>query len=158
MKLEKIAVAVAFAVALAGCGGSKDKARELVEASGLTKHYGAVVDMAAAGYATRYPMLEREQIRNVVRDNLDQKELVSDMVDIYADHFDNNELELMIRANQHPEQAMAIILGSKEGRALAEKVMKVQTDIAKEMQKSMADSDHSIVDALDDLKDDAKGV
>ncbi|CAI8738780.1 hypothetical protein [Pseudomonas sp. fls2-241-R2A-110] len=152
MGMRKLTLAVLFAAALAGCGGSKDKAEELIEVSGLTKHYSTIVEIASASYASRYPMLEREQIRNVVRDKLDQDELKSKMVDIYADHFDDEELELMIRANKHPEQAMAIILGSKEGRALAEKVMDVQKTISQDMQKSMVNSDDAIIDALDELK------
>jgi hypothetical protein len=63
----------------------------------------------------------------------------------------------MIRANQHPEQAMAIILNSKQGRDLAQKVMTIQTTIAKDMQDAMADRDEAIVDTLDDLKDEARG-
>ncbi|WP_439879039.1 hypothetical protein [Pseudomonas prosekii] len=157
MSMKKVTLAVWLAAALAGCGGSKDKAEELIEVSGLTKQYGTIVDIASAAYASRYPMLEREQVRNVVRDNIDPDQLKSDMVDVYADHFDNDELDLMIRANQHPEQAMAMIVGSKEGRALAEKIMKVQTTIAKDMQEAMADSDEAIIDDLDDLKDEQKG-
>ncbi|SDT55949.1 DUF2059 domain-containing protein [Pseudomonas prosekii] len=157
MSMKKVTLAVLLAAALAGCGGSKDKAEELIEVSGLTKQYGTIVDIASAAYASRYPMLEREQVRNVVRDNIDPDQLKSDMVDVYADHFDNDELDLMIRANQHPEQAMAMIVGSKEGRALAEKIMKVQTTIAKDMQEAMADSDEAIIDDLDDLKDEQKG-
>lgn len=152
MGMRKVTLAVLLAAALAGCGGSKDKAEELIEVSGLTKHYSSIVEIASASYASRYPMLEREQIRNVVRDKLDQDKLKSKMVDIYADHFDDEELELMIRANKHPEQAMAIILGSKEGRALAEKVMDVQKTIAQDMQKAMVNSDDAIIDALDELK------
>ncbi|WP_282411093.1 hypothetical protein [Pseudomonas sp. PS02303] len=157
MSMTKITLAVLLAAALAGCGASKDKAEELIETSGLTKNYSTIVEMASASYASRYPMLEREQIRNVVRDKLDPEELKSEMVDIYADHFDNDELDLMIRANKHPEQAMAIILGSKQGRALAEKVMEVQKTIAQDMQEAMVDSDDAIIDALDDMKDELKG-
>ncbi|PYC28986.1 hypothetical protein DMX08_30210 [Pseudomonas protegens] len=152
MCMGKLTLAVLLVVALVGCGSSNDKAEELIEASGLDKQYSTIVEIASAGYASRYPMLGREQIRNVVRDKIDPDGLKSQMVDIYADHFDNNELELMIRANKYPEQAMAIILGSKEGRALAEKVLKVQKKISQDMQESMADSDDAIVDALDDLK------
>lgn len=157
MRMRKGTVAVLLAASLAGCGASKDKAEELIEVSGLTKHYSTIVEIASTGYASRYPMLEREQIRNVVQDKISQDELKSEMVDIYADHFDDDELELIIRANKHPEQAMAIILGSKEGRSLAEKVMKVQRTIAQDMQEAMADSDDAIIDALDDLKDELKG-
>ncbi|WP_426234544.1 hypothetical protein [Pseudomonas sp. TWP3-2] len=157
MSIKNVTLAVLLAAALAGCGGSKDKAEELVEISGLTKNFGTIVDVASAGYASRYPMLEREQIRNVVRENLDQEELKNQVIEIYADHFDTDELDLMIRANKHPEQAMAMILGSSEGRALAEKIMKVQKNIAEDMQEAMVDSDDSIVDALDDLKDEQQG-
>lgn len=157
MGIRKVALAVLCASVLAGCGSSNDKAQELVEASGLTKQYGVLVEMATSGYASRYPMLEREQIRNVVRENLDQEELKETVVEIYADHFDDDELDLMIRANQHPEQAMAMILGSKSGRALAEKVMKVQGSVAQDMQEAMADSDEAIIEALDDLKDELAG-
>ncbi len=157
MSMKKITLAVLLATALAGCGGSKDKAQELVEASGMTKQYGSMVEMVSSAYASRYPMLEREQIRNVVRENIDPEDLKDKVVEIYADHFDNDELDLMIRANQHPEQAMAIILTSKKGRDLAEKVMTIQTTITKDMQEAMADSDEAIIDALDDLKDEAQG-
>ncbi|SMQ23253.1 hypothetical protein SAMN04488483_0870 [Pseudomonas helmanticensis] len=157
MSMKKITLAVLLATALAGCGGSKDKAQELVEASGMTKQYGSMVEMVSTAYASRYPMLEREQIRNVVRENIDPEDLKDKVVEIYADHFDNDELDLMIRANQHPEQAMAIILTSKKGRDLAEKVMTIQTTITKDMQEAMADSDEAIIDALDDLKDEAQG-
>lgn len=157
MSMKKVTLAALFAAALAGCGGSQDKAEELIEVTDLGKHYGTIVEIASAGYARQYPMLDREQIRNVIRDNVDQDEIKSQMVEVYADHFDADELELMIQANKHPDQAMAIILGSKEGRSLAEKVMKVQTTIAQDMQEAMADSDEAIVDALDDLKDDLQG-
>lgn len=157
MSMKKVTLAAMLAMALTGCGGSKDKAEELVEASGMTKQYGSMVEMASAGYASRYPMLEREQIRNVVRENIDPDDLKNMVVEIYADHFDNDELDLMIRANQHPEQAMAIILTSKQGRDLAEKVMSIQTTIAQDMRDAMTDSDEAIVDALDDLKDEAQG-
>lgn len=157
MTMRKITLPVLFLLAMVGCGGSKDKAKELIEVSGLTKYYSTIVDSASIGYASRYPMLEREQIRKVVREKIGQDKWKSKMVDIYADHFNADELELMIRANKHPEQAMAIILSSKEGRALAEKVMRVQSDVAQDMQEAMVDSDKAIIDALDDLKDELKG-
>ncbi|TDF86186.1 hypothetical protein [Pseudomonas sp. H9] len=157
MSMKKLTLAALFAAALAGCGGSKDKAEELIEVSDLGKHYGTIVEIASAGYARQYPMLDREQIRNVIRDKVDQDDLKNQMAEIYADHFDDDELDLMIQANKHPEQTMAIILGSKEGRALAEKVMEVQTTVAQDMQEAMADSEADIIDALDDLKDELKG-
>lgn len=152
VSIKKFTLVVFYAFLLAGCGSSKDKAEELIEVSGLTKQYGTIVEVASSGYASQYPMLGREQIRNVVREKVSQDDLKSAMVDVYADHFDDDELDLMIRANQHPQQAMAIILGSKEGRALAEKVMKVQRTVMQEMQGSLESSDEAIIDALDDLK------
>ncbi len=57
MSMKKVTLAVLMAVALAGCGGSKDKAEKLVESSGMTKQYGNMIEMVSTGYATRYPML-----------------------------------------------------------------------------------------------------
>ena len=62
VRMRKGTVAVLLAASLAGCGASKDKAEELIEVSGLTKHYSTIVEIASTGYASRYPMLEREQI------------------------------------------------------------------------------------------------
>ncbi|EJN17418.1 hypothetical protein [Pseudomonas sp. GM80] len=157
MSMKKLTLAVLLAAALAGCGGSKEKAQALVEASGLNQQYGNIVEVAARSYSSRYPMLEHEQIRNVVRENLDAEDLKDMVVEIYADHFDNDELDLMIRANQHPDQAMAMIITSKTGRDLAQKIMTIQTTIAKDMQEALTDSDEAIIDALDDLKDEAQG-
>ncbi|MCL8304917.1 MULTISPECIES: hypothetical protein [Pseudomonas] len=150
-------MAAACAAMLTGCGSSKDKAEELIKTTGLTEQYGVIVDIASSAYANQYPMLGREQIRNVVRQNLPQDALKDAMVEVYADHFDDDELDLMIRANQHPEQAMAIILGSKDGRELALKVVEVQKTMMQDMQDAMSDNDEAIVDALDDLKDQAEG-
>ena len=150
-------MAAACAAMLTGCGSSKDKAEELIKTTGLTEQYGVIVDIASSAYATQYPMLGREQIRNVVRQNLPQDALKDAMVEVYADHFDDDELDLMIRANQYPEQAMAIILGSKDGRELALKVVEVQKTMMQDMQDAMSDNDEAIVDALDDLKDQAEG-
>ncbi|MBF8756924.1 hypothetical protein IRZ57_17235 [Pseudomonas guariconensis] len=157
MDLRTLVMAAACAAMLTGCGSSKDKAEELIKTTGLTEQYGVIVDIASSAYATQYPMLGREQIRNVVRQNLPQDALKDAMVEVYADHFDDDELDLMIRANQHPEQAMAIILGSKDGRELALKVVEVQKTMMQDMQDAMSDNDEAIVDALDDLKDQAEG-
>lgn len=157
MDLRTLVMAVACAAMLTGCGSSKDKAEELIKTTGLTEQYGVIVDIASSAYATQYPMLGREQIRNVVRQNLPQDALKEAMVEVYADHFDDDELDLMIRANQHPEQAMAIILGSKDGRELALKVVEVQKTMMQDMQDAMSDNDEAIVDALDDLKEQAEG-
>lgn len=157
MGMKKIMLAVLAAAALAGCGGNKDKAQAFVESSGMTKQYTSMVETASSGYASRYPMLEHEQIRNVVRENIDPDDLKGMVVEIYANHFNSDELDLLTRANQHPEQAMTIILSSKKGRDLAEKCMAVQSTLAKDMRDAMADSDEAIIDALDDLKDQAQG-
>lgn len=157
MSMKELVLAVFIAAALAGCGGSKDKAREFVESSGMTKQYASMVETASSGYASRYPMLEREQIRNVVRENIDPDDLKDMVVEIYANHFTSDELDLLTRANQHPEQAMTIIMSSKNGRDLAEKFIAIQSTLAKDMRDAMADSDKAIIDALDDLKDEVQG-
>lgn len=157
MDIKKITLAVVCATLLAGCGSGKDKAEELVEVSGLDKQLGPIIEIATSGYASRYPMLEREQIRNVVREHVDQEEIKDAIVEVYADHFDEDELDLMIRAGKHPDQAMSIILGSKEGRALAEKVVSVQSTLSKEIEEALADSDEAVQEDLDDLKDEVQG-
>ncbi|MHA6163471.1 hypothetical protein [Pseudomonas sichuanensis] len=157
MKIGKLLVAIGCAALLSACGSSEDKAKELIEISGADQQYGLLVEMATSGYASRYPMLEQEQVRSVIRDNVSQQDMKQAMIDVYADHFDEDELELMIQAQKRPNQAMQIILGSKDGRALALKVVEIQKTMMKDMQEAMADSDDSIVDALDDLKDRAKG-
>lgn len=157
MDVKNWTLAAVCAVLLMGCGSSKDKAEELVKTSGLDQQYKMILDVAASGYSSRYPMLEREQIKNVVRENLPLETLKDAMVKIYADHFDSDELELMIQASQHPDRAMAMILGSKDGQALALKTVEVQKAMMKDMSEAMEDSDEDIVDALDDLKDEAKG-
>ncbi|MGH8329101.1 MAG: hypothetical protein ACRER3_13015 [Pseudomonas fluorescens] len=76
---------------------------------------------------------------------------------MYADHFDADELELMIEANKHPEKAMAVILGSKGGMALAKKSVEVQSELQRDMAKAFEDRDEDIVDELDDLQKEARG-
>ena len=152
MNIKKIAVVAVCLCLLTACGSSKDKARELLKSAGLDKQYELIVNMAAAGYSSRYPTLQREQIRQAVRDNLSEEDLQDAIVELYADHFDDDELELMIQANRNPQQAMAIILGSKNGRDLAQKVIKVQQAMAQEMQAAMASHENAIIDALDDLR------
>ncbi len=68
------------------------------------------------------------------------------LVQVYADHFDADELELMIEASKHPDQAMKIIMGSKDGMKLAKKTMEVQVDLQRDMAKAFEDRDEDIVD------------
>lgn len=58
----------------------------------------------------------------------------------------------MIEANKHPDQAMKIIMGSKDGMKLAKKTMEVQVDLQRDMAKAFEDRDEDIVDELDDLQ------
>ena len=93
----------------------------------------------------------------MIEDNISQDLLKDTLVQVYANHFDADELELMIEANKHPDQAMKIIMSSKDGMKLAKKSMDVQVDLQRDMAKAFEDRDEDIVDELDDLRKDARG-
>lgn len=142
---------------LAGCGSSTDKAKELVKAMDVETQYRSIVMMTASGYSRKYPELQSSQIKKVIEDNL-PKDLIQDsLVEVYAEHFTADELDLIIKANKNPQQAMAIIMGSKDGQALALKSVKVQGQLQQDIAKALEGVDEDIVDDLDDLKDEAKG-
>lgn len=155
--ISKWAMTALCATLLVGCGSSKDKAEELVKVMDLDTQYKMVIQVATAGYSSKYRDLSSAQIKTVIEDNI-PKELLNDtLVEVYADHFDADELELMIEANKHPEKAMAVILGSKGGMDLAKKSMEVQSELQRDMAKAFEDRDEDIVDELDDLQKEARG-
>ncbi|WP_426160366.1 MULTISPECIES: DUF2059 domain-containing protein [Pseudomonas] len=157
IKASKWAISALCAALLAGCGSSQDKAEELVEKMGLDSQYKMVVQMATAGYATKYREVPPEKIRAVIEDNISQDLLKETLVEIYTDHFDADELELMIKANKNPADAMKIIMGSKDGIKLAQKSVQVQAELQQDMAKAFADRDEDIIDELDDLQKEARG-
>jgi len=145
------------AALLAGCGSSTDKAEELVKAMDVDTQYKSIVMMTTSGYSRKYPELQSSQIKQVIEKNL-PKDLIHDsLVEVYADHFSSDELDLIIKANKNPQQAMAIIMGSKDGQALALKSVKVQGELQKDIAKALEGADEDIVDDLDDLKKESKG-
>lgn len=117
--VSKWAITALCSVLLAGCGSSQDKAEELVKLMGMDVQYKMVVQVATSGYASKYREVAPEKIKAVIEDNISQDLLKDTLVQVYADHFDADELELMIEANKHPDQAMKIIMGSKDGMKLA---------------------------------------
>lgn len=153
----KLSLPAFCAVVLAGCGSSTDKAEELVKAMDVDTQYKSIVMMTSVGYSTKYPQLQSSQIKQVIEKNLPKKLLHDSLVEVYADHFDSDELDLIIKANKNPQQAMAIIMGSKDGQALALKTVKVQGELQQDIAKALKGADEDIVDDLDDLKDKAKG-
>ena len=155
--VSKWAITAFCSVLLAGCGSSQDKAEELVKLMGMDVQYKMVVQVATSGYASKYREVAPEKIKAVIEDNISQDLLKDTLVQVYADHFDADELELMIEANKHPDQAMKIIMGSKDGMKLAKKSMDVQVDLQRDMAKAFEDRDEDIVDELDDLRKDARG-
>jgi aminopeptidase N len=155
--VSKWAITAICSVLLAGCGSSQDKAEELVELMGLDGQYKMVVQVATTGYASKYREVAPEKIKAVIEDNISQDLLKDTLVQVYADHFDADELELMIEANKHPDQAMKIIMGSKDGMKLAKKSMEAQVDLQRDMAKTFEDRDEDIVDELDDLQKEARG-
>ncbi|OEC37031.1 hypothetical protein A7D27_25820 [Pseudomonas sp. 1D4] len=157
MKQLKWTLAALCVSLLAGCGSSEDKAEKLVDSMGLDQQYKMIVELSTAGYATQYPGVDRKKIKAVIEDNLSRDTLRDAMVEVYANHFDEDELDLIIQANKQPERAMAIILGSKDGQALARKTVEVQKDLMADMQDAMSESEEDIVDALDELQEEARG-
>lgn len=154
---SKWTITAICAALLAGCGSSQDKAEELVEMMNVDANYGMIVQAAAAGYAPKFRDVRPEQIKRVVKDNIPLKFLKQAMVDVYADTFDSDELDLMIKANKNPMNAMSIIMGSKDGQKLAMKSVKVQTDLQMDIAKAMQDKDADILDELKDLQEEARG-
>lgn len=155
--VSKWAIMAFCSMLLAGCGSSQDKAEELVKLMGMDVQYKMVVQVATSGYASKYREVAPEKIKAVIEDNISQDLLKDTLVQVYADHFDADELELMIEANKHPDQAMKIIMSSKDGMKLAKKSMDVQVDLQRDMAKAFEDRDEDIVDELDDLRKDARG-
>ena len=145
------------AVLLAGCGSSTDKAEELVKAMDVDTQYKSIVTMATAGYSRAYPQLQSGQIKQVIEKNLPKSLIHDSLVEVYADHFNSDELDLIIKANKDPQQAIAIIMGSKDGQALAFKSVKVQSELQKDIAKALEGADEDIVDDLNALKSEAKG-
>jgi len=153
--LSKWTLTALNAALLAGCGSSTDKAEELVKAMDVDTQYNSIVTMTTSGYSTKYPELQSSQIRQIIEKNL-PKDLIHDsLVEVYADHFNSDELDLIIKANNNPQQAMAIIMGSKNGQALAMKSVKVQGELQRDIAKALEGADEDIVDDLDDLKKDS---
>lgn len=157
MNVFKLAITALGASLLVGCGSSTDKAEELVKVMGLEAQYKMVIQVATAGYVSKYRELPPEKIKAVIEENITQEVMKDALVSVYADHFDADELELMIEANKKPEQAVKVIMGSKGGIELAKKSMAVQVDLQRDIAKAFEDRDEDIIDELDDLRKDARG-
>jgi aminopeptidase N len=154
---SKWAITALFAALLTGCGSSSDKAEELVKMMGLDAQYKMVIQVATAGYSQKYHDVPPAKIKAVIEENISQDLLKETLIEVYSNHFDADELELMIEANKHPAEAMSIIMKSKDGMKLAKKAMEVQVDLQRDMAKSFEDRDEDIVDELDDLQKEARG-
>ncbi|WP_265532445.1 hypothetical protein [Pseudomonas saponiphila] len=145
------------AAILTGCGSSTDKAEELVKTMDVDAQYKAILMMTTTTYSSKYPGLPADQIQKTIEKNV-TKELIHDtLVEVYADHFDSSELELIIEATKNPQNAMAIVMGSKGGQALALKSVKVQSELQHDIVKALEGADEDIVDDLDDLRKKARG-
>lgn len=141
---------------LSGCGSSTDKAEELVKAMDVETQYKSIIMMSSSIYSRQYPELQSSQIKKVIEKNLPKELIQESLVEVYAEHFSADELDLIIKANKNPQQAMAIIMGSKDGQALALKSVKVQGQLQQDIAKALEGVEDDIIDDLDDLKDDAK--
>jgi hypothetical protein len=155
--ITKWTLAAVCAALLAGCGSSEDKAEELLKTMQLDSQYQMIVQASTAGYASKFSDVPRDKIKKVIEEHLPKKLIKQTFIDVYADHFDSDELQLMIDANKHPEKAMAIIMGSKDGIKLAKKSVEVQADLQKDMAEAFKERDEDIIDDLNDLQDEARG-
>lgn len=139
---------------MVGCGSSKDKAEELIK---VLDPYKMILMITMSSYTTKYPGLPVDQIKKTVEKNL-TKEMINDtLVEVYADHFDSAELEILIEATKNPQNAMAIVSGSKGGLDLAKKAAKVQSELQSDIAKALKGVDEDIVGELDDLQKKTRG-
>jgi hydroxypyruvate isomerase len=153
MFMRKITFVVLLAVALAACGGSKDKARELVEST-RDDGFESRMDDLMKVFSSHYWALPDDTIRETVVEKLDMEGIRSLIVDVYADHFNNEELEVMIRANNKSlEETESILSSTEEGRALFDRVVEVQAVIDQVTEDAMKARTTAVIESLDKLNE-----
>ncbi|VVN76774.1 hypothetical protein [Pseudomonas fluorescens] len=156
INISKWALTTLCAALLAGCGGSTDTAEKLADSLDMDGQYKMVVNMATAGYSTQYSHVPAASIKKVIQEHVSKDDLKDVFVESYASSFDDDELELIIKANKDPANAMAIIMNSEDGRALAQKAVKVQNSLMADMQKAFTDVDEDIQEELADLNNESR--
>ncbi|CAI8928900.1 MULTISPECIES: hypothetical protein [Pseudomonas] len=156
MSMRKLTLAILLSVTLSACGAGKDKARELIEASPANDKFQAIVDMAVQHYSPRFEDVMDQDIYDVVMAKIDLNELKSMAVDLYAAHFSDEEMDVMMRANRNPEKAESILSSSSEGQALLDKVLEVQEISDQQTHDKLLAWDSVIVDTLTKMNDDAR--
>ena len=153
MGLRTISFAVLLAVVLTACGGSKDKARELVESTRYDD-FESRLDVLLEFFNSHYWALPTDTIREVVTKNLDREATKNQIIDVYADHFNEEELDVMIRANNKSlEETESILSSTQEGRALFDRVVEVQAVVDQVIEDAAKAQTTAIVEALDKLNE-----
>ncbi|MCF4998503.1 hypothetical protein GIW70_18255 [Pseudomonas syringae] len=149
---KKATLFLLMSTALTAYGANLDKAEKVTDAGITNEHYNIVVDVARQDYSPRYPELSDEDIRKVVRDNISLDDLKGLVTHIYASRFNDDELDLIIRAYANPTQAETILVSSKEGRVMLDKVQEAQSMVGKDTLTALQAREDAITEALNKLK------
>lgn len=158
IKITRWTLMTLLAALLAGCGSSStDKAQELADAMDMDAQYTRVVEMTSASYIPKFRNVPHAKIKEVIREYVTQDDLKEVIVEAYASRFDADELDLIIKATENPANAMTLIMGSKDGRALGQKSLKVQNDLMAEIAEAFSDVEEEILEDLTNLNEEARG-
>ena len=154
MSMRTAALVLLLATSLTACGGSKDKARELVDISGAFKeHYDEVVETVMRNYSPRYMAVMDEEIREVVEDKVPFDEIRNLRIDTLAAHLQPDELNAAIRAHDNPAQGRDILNNTPEGRSFLDKIFDAEDSVENTFQALLKEREPAILKALDKIND-----
>ncbi len=152
MGMRTAALVLLLATSLTACGGSKDKARELVDISGAFKeHYDEVVETTMRDYSPRYMAVMDEEIREVVEDKVPFDEIRNLRIDTLAAQLQPDELNAAIRAHDNPAQSKDILNNTPEGRAFLDKIFDAEDTVENTFQALLKEREPAILEALDKI-------
>ncbi|WP_045122917.1 hypothetical protein, partial [Pseudomonas sp. GM80] len=151
MGLRTAALVLLLATSMTACGGSQDKARELVEVSQLKEVYDDLVQTTMQSYSPRFLEVMDEDIRTVLEDKAPFKEMQELFIDSYAANLQADELDAAIRAHFHPEQAKSIFADTPEGRGFMSKMGDAYSNAQDTFENRLKERDPEIVEVLDEM-------
>lgn len=152
MGMRTAALVLLLATSLTACGGSKDKARELVDISGAFKeHYDEVVETVMRDYSPRYIAVMDEEIREIVEDQVPFDEIRNLRIDTLASHLQPEELNAAIRAHDNPAQGRDILNNTPEGQSFLDKIFDAEDSVENTFQALLKEREPAILKALDKI-------